>query len=139
MIEESVRQGADRAKTEVHHEVPRCLLRLRDRADAHTGFDGEGMQYWLDFEMEAMLRGIDPDVSREDLAALVEGSTVEIGREEHRDAHAEDFARWGRRGGFATLRRYGTAWFSLLAQRRWGKVSAEALSEAFAAMNGGRS
>ena len=139
MIEESVRQGADRAKTEVHHEVPRCLLRLRDKADAHTEFDGEGMQLWLDFEMEAMLRGVDPDVSREELAALVEASTVEIGRDEHREAHAADFARWGRRGGLATLRRYGTAWFSLLAQRRWRKVSAEALSETFATMNGGRS
>ena len=41
MIEESVRQGAERAKREVHHGVPRCLLKLRDRTDAHTELDGE--------------------------------------------------------------------------------------------------
>jgi hypothetical protein len=83
--------------------------------------------------------GVWPDISREELAALVEGSTVEIGRDEHREHHAGDFARWGRRGGLATLRRYGTAWFSLLARRRWERITAEVLAEAFAAMNGGRS
>ena len=139
MIEESVRQGAQRAKTEIHHEVPRCLLRLRDGAEAHEGLDGEGMQLWLDWELEAMRWGVDPDVSRDELAALVEGSTVEIGRDEHRAEHAGDFARWGRRGGMATARRYGTAWFSLLAKRRWGRITAEALAEAFATINGGRS
>jgi len=140
LIEESVRQGTDGAKTtEVHHAVPRCLLRLRDRAEAHGAFDGEGIQLWLDFEGEAMRWGVDPNVSREELAAMVEASTVEIGGQEHRDAHEADFARWGRRGGLSTLRRYGTAWFVLLAKRRWEKVTSDALSEAFAAMNGGRS
>jgi hypothetical protein len=38
----------------------------------------------------------------------------------------------------ATVRRYGTAWFSLLAKRRWEKISGDTLAEAFAAMNGGR-
>ncbi len=133
MIEESVRQGAERAKTEVHHAVPRCLLRLRDKADAHRELDGEGIQLWLDFEMEAMLWDVDPDVSREELAALVEGSTVEMEKEEHRDAHAGDFARWGRRGGLSTLGRYGTAWFSLLAGGRWEKVPGEDLARVFAA------
>jgi hypothetical protein len=138
LIEESVRQGAEQAKSEVHHQVPRCLLRLRDRADAYLELDGEGIQLWLDYELEALRWGVDPDVSREGLAALVEGSTVELAREEHRDTHAGDFVRWGRRGGLTTVRRYGTAWFSLLARRRWEKISAEALAEAFAAMNGGR-
>jgi hypothetical protein len=55
------------------------------------------------------------------------------------NSHADDFGRWGRRGGLATLRRYGTAWFSLLARRRWERITAEALAEVFAAMNGGRS
>jgi len=64
---------------------------------------------------------------------------VELSREEHRDGHASDFARWGRRGGLVTVRRYGTAWFSLLARRRWERISAEELSAVFAAMNGGRS
>jgi hypothetical protein len=101
--------------------------------------DGEGMQLWLDWELEALRWGVDPDVSRDELAALVEGSTVEIGRDEHRDRHAGDFARWGRCGGLTTLRRYGTAWFSLLARRRWGKVSAEDLARAFSVLGGGRS
>ena len=139
MIEESVRHGAERAKTEVHHEVPRCLLRLRGRAEAHAELDGEGMQLWLDYELEALRWGVDPDVSRDELAAMVEGSTVEIGRNEHRDGHAGDFARWGRRGGLATLRRYGTAWFSLLARKRWGKVSAEDVARTFSTMDRGRS
>ena len=138
MIEESLRQGAEQAKREVHHRVPRCLLRLRDRADAHTELDGEGLQLWLDYEFEALHWGVDPDVSREALAALVEGSGVELDRYEHREIHAGDFARWGRLGGLATLRRYGTAWFSLLARRRWEKISGDALAEAFAAINGGR-
>lgn len=63
---------------------------------------------------------------------------MEIQREEHREVHAGDFARWGRLGGLATARRYGTAWMALLARRRWEKVTAEALAEAFAAINGGR-
>jgi hypothetical protein len=82
--------------------------------------------------------GVDPDVSREVLAALVESSTMELDRDEHREIHAGDFARWGRRGGLATIRRYGTAWFSLLARRRWEKISGDALAEAFAAINGRR-
>jgi hypothetical protein len=138
LIEESLRQGAERAKGEVHHRVPRCLLRLRDRADAHTELDGEGLQRWLDYEFEALRWNVDSDVSREVLAALVEGSTMELDRDEHREIHAGDFARWGRRGGLATVRRYGTAWFSLLAKWRWEKISGDTLAEAFAAMNGGR-
>ena len=138
MIEESVRQGAEQAEREVHHGVPRCLLRLRNRADAYPELDGEGIQLWLDYELEALRWSVNPDVSREDLAALVEGSTVELPREEHRDTHTGDFVRWGRRGGLATVKRYGTAWFSLLARRRWERITAEALAEAFAAMNGGR-
>ena len=89
-------------RTDAHHRVPRCLLRLRDRAEAHTELDGEGLALWMDYELEALHFGVDPDVSREELAALVEGSTVEIPREEHRNGHASDFARWGRRRG--TLR-----------------------------------
>ncbi len=72
---------------EVHHAVPRCLLRLRDRADAHQEFDGEGIQLWLDYELETFRNGVDPDVSREKLAALVEGSTVVVPREEHQGSH----------------------------------------------------
>ena len=126
------------ASVEIHHEVPRCLLRLRERAEA-AGLTGEGIELALEYEHEARRWGVDPDLSRDELAALVEGSTVELPAGEHRDGHAEDFRRWGRRGGLATLRRYGTAWFSLLAKRRWERITAEALAEVFAAMNGGRS
>jgi hypothetical protein len=123
---------------ELHHGVPGCLLRLRDRADERTEIDGEGIQRWMDWECEALLYGIDPDTPREELAAMVEGSTVEIPRREHREVHAGDFARWGRRGGLATAKRYGTAWMALLARRRWEKIGAGALAEAFAAINGGQ-
>jgi hypothetical protein len=108
---------------EVHHSVPRCLLRFRDRAAAHEEFDGEGVQLWLDYELEALHYGVDPDISREELADLIEGSTVALSREEHRNGHESDFVRWGRRGGLATIRRYGTSWFSLLARRRWERLS----------------
>jgi hypothetical protein len=39
---------------ELHHRVPQCLLRLRERADAHPKLDGEGLQLWLDYELEAL-------------------------------------------------------------------------------------
>jgi hypothetical protein len=127
------------AAREVHHRVARCVLRLRDRADGCADpLSAEGLALWMDYELEALRFGVDPDVSREELAALIEGSTVEIPREEHRDGHASDFARWGRRGGLATARRYGTAWFTLLARRRWERITAEAVAEVFAVMNGGR-
>ena len=128
-------------RQEVHHAVPRCLLRLRDRADAHQEFDGEGIQLWLDYELEALRCGVDPDVSRQELAALVEGSTVVVPREQHRAGHSEasDFVRWGRRGGLATLRRYGTSWFALLARRRWERLSGAELEQVFATISGGRS
>ena len=61
---------------EVHHRVPRCLLRLRERAEFHTELDGEGLALWMDYELEALRCGVDPDVSRDELAALIEGSTV---------------------------------------------------------------
>jgi hypothetical protein len=124
---------------EVHHAVPQCLLRLRDRADAHQELDGAGIQLWLDYELEVLRYGIDPDISREELAALIEGSAVLLPHEEHRNTHESDFVRWGRRGGLATLKRYGTSWFSLLARRRWERVSGTELEQVFVAINGGRS
>ena len=120
---------------EVHHRVPRCLLRLRERADT-APFDGEGIELAMDFEHEARRWGVDPDVSRDELAAMVEASTVEIPEAEHRAEHAEDFRRWGRRGGLATLRLYGSPWFAALAARRWERITAEQLADAFAAIVG---
>jgi hypothetical protein len=128
------------APREVHHRVARCVLGLRDRADACADpLSAEGLALWMDYELEAVRCGVDPDISRDELAALIEGSTVEIVREEHRNGHASDFPRWGRRGGLVTVRRYGTAWFGLLARRRWERISAEELSVVFAAMNGRQS
>jgi hypothetical protein len=125
------------APREVHHRVARCVLGLRERADACADpLSAEGLALWMDYELEALRFGVDPDMFREELAALIEGSTVEIAREEHRNGHASDFARWGRRGGLVTVRRYGTAWFALLARRRWERITAEEFSTVFAAMNG---
>ena len=135
------RVRASGRQEELHHRVPQCLLRLRDRADAHPQLDGEGLQLWLDYELEALRYGVDPDISREELAALVEGSTVVLPHEQHRAGHskASDFVRWGRRGGLATLRRYGTSWFALLARRRWERLSGAELEQVFTTISGGRS
>jgi hypothetical protein len=125
------------ATMELHHRVPRCLLTLRDRADSCADpLSAEALALWMDYECEALRFGVDPDTPRDELAAMVEGSAVEIPRKEHREAHTGDFARWGRRGGPATVRRYGTAWMALLARRRWERIGAEPLAEAFAAING---
>ena len=139
MIAPTPQASAEAVAVEIHHEIPRCLLRLRDRADEHIELDGQGLQKWLDFELEAMRWNVDPDITRDDLAALIDASTVEMPAEDHRSTHAEDFQRWGRLGGLATVRRYGTARISLLARRRWSRITAEALAESFAAMNEGRS
>jgi|SRR5215203_2272263 len=126
----SLAQTAHRPTTqEVHHAAPRCLLRLHDEA-ANGDLDGEGIQAWLEFEHECMRWGVDVEISRTDLEALVERSTVLLEREQHRLIHASDFARWGRRGGNATLRRYGTSWFSALSLKRWGQLTAEDLDRA---------
>jgi hypothetical protein len=117
------------AAMEIHHTIPRCLLRLRDRAEGAT-LDGEGIEMWLQYEHEAMRYGVDPDISRDDLAALIDASTVVLERDEHRSEHVSDFVRWGRRGGCATLERYGRTWFALLALRRWGRVPPAELARA---------
>ncbi len=114
---------------EIHHRVPRCLLGFFDRA-ASGELDGAGLQARFEWEGEAFRYGVNPDISREELAALIEGSTVEIVGDDHRAVHstAGDFARWGRLGGLETLRRYGRPWFVLLARRRWKKIDADTLA-----------
>ena len=111
------------ARCEVHHRIPRCLLKAYDRSHG-LGLEPKDLQAWFDWEEEAFRYEVDPDISREDLTALIEGSTVELEGEEHRASHsaAGDFVRWGRLGGLATLRRYGRPWFSLLGRRSWGRV-----------------
>ena len=56
--------------------------------------------------------------------------TVVMDREKHRLIHQSDWQRWGRRGGMATLRRYGSDWMSLIALKRWGRITAADLEAA---------
>ena len=114
---------------EVHHAAPRCLISLHEKANG-SSLDGEGIQAWVEWEMEAMRWRVPVEIAREDLEALVASSEVALEREEHRLLHEGDWRRWGSRGGRETLRRYGTEWFALLALRRWGRLSPEDLDAA---------
>jgi hypothetical protein len=103
----------------------RCLVGLFDAAAG-------GLADWSEFDAEAERWGIEVrGLSREDLSALIAGSTREIPTTEHRRLHREasDFVRWGRRGGRRTLSLYSRPYFSLLARFRWGRVELEALIE----------
>ena len=133
MIEQSVDHKP--GQSQLHHQVPRCLLRLRDKAEDHPELDGEGLQLWMEYELEAHAHGIDPDVGRDELARMIEESVVEVPADDHRNGHREarDFVRWenplrGRRGGIAALSRYGAGWFRLLGLRRWNRIGPEALT-----------
>jgi hypothetical protein len=108
---------------EVHHTVPRCLLRLWDEANGCIP-DAEFSRAWVDFEHEAERWRVPVEISREDLERLVERSTEILEREKHRLLHSSDFARWGARGGRETARRYGREHFSLLGRIRHGDVEA---------------
>lgn len=131
--------AASAGHREVHHRVPRCLLKTYDRAQG-PGLEPEDLQAWFDWQEEVFRYGVKPDVSREELAPLIEGSTVELEGEEHRAGHsaAGDFVRWGRLGGLETLRLYGRPWFALLARRRWKKVGTEALAAYRAEQHGAK-
>jgi hypothetical protein len=115
-----------RPQQELHHAVPRCLISLHEKTNG-SSLDGEGIQAWLEWEMEAMRWRVPIEISRDDLEALVETSEEVKEREKHRLLHSSDLQRWGSRGGRETLRRYGTDWFALLALRRWGRITAQDL------------
>ncbi len=115
---------------EVHHAAPRCLVSLHERANGSTELDGEGIQAWLEWEMEAMRWRVPVEIERADLEALVGASETVLEREKHRLLHEGDWRRWGSRGGRETLRRYGSGWYVLLALRRWGRASAADLDAA---------
>ncbi len=117
------------AAAEVHHRTPRALLKLRDRLDA-IGPGEDVLTLHIEYEHECQLYGIDAGVPRGQLAAFIDASTIVLPREEHRNGHESDFVRWGRIGGRTTLRLYGRAWFSLLALRRWKRITALELEEA---------
>jgi hypothetical protein len=115
--------------TEVHHWVPRCLLAAHDRMLAHVRLDGEALQLWFEYEGLLLEFGLDLGISREELEQAIEASTVKVSYEEHRSRiHSADWPRWGRKGGLATLERYGQVWFAHLARRRWRKITAEELA-----------
>jgi hypothetical protein len=115
---------------ELHHAAPRCLLSLHERANGTTALDGEAIQAWVEWELEAMRWRVPVEISADDLRALVEVSEVVLEREVHRLVHEGDWRRWGSRGGRETLRRYGADWFSLLALRRWGRITPSELEAA---------
>jgi hypothetical protein len=119
-----------RPEEELHHAAPRCLISLHERANGSSSLDGEGIQAWIEWEMEAMRWRVPIEISRDDLEALVETSGIVLEREAHRLLHESDWQRWGSRGGRETLRRYGTDWFALLALRRWGRITAQDLDAA---------
>jgi hypothetical protein len=129
--------------TEVHHRVPRRLLAAYDRMRAHTALNGEALQLWFEYEGLLLKFGLDPDISREGLEQAIEASAVEVSYEEHRSRiHALDWPRWGRKGGLATLERYGRIWFRLLALRRHHRITPEELKTArlrLAVLDGSRS
>jgi hypothetical protein len=115
--------------THLHHRIPRSLLKIYDRAHG-PGLEPADLADWFEWEEEAFRYVVDPDISREKLVYRIEDSTVEIADDDHRAVHSAvgDFTRWGRLGGIATLRRYGRPWFVLLGRRRWGRISADALT-----------
>ncbi len=92
----------------VHHRIPRCLLASWDRGHG-PGLEPEDLQDWFDWEEEAFRYGVDPDVSREDLAALIKGSAVEIAGDEHRVGHSEPVTSPGGVGSGAWRRCDATA------------------------------
>jgi hypothetical protein len=111
-------------KVEIHHAAPRCLLGLHEKANSTTSLDGHGIQAWLEWEWEAIRWRVPVEISRADLEELVQRSGELLDRERHRILHERDWRRWGSRGGRETLRRYGSEWFSLLALKRWGRITA---------------
>jgi hypothetical protein len=115
--------------TEIHHRLPRRLLAAYDRMVAREQLDGEALQLWFEYEVLLLEFALDPDISREELERAIEASAVEVTYDEHRyGVHATDWPRWGRKGGLATLGRYGHAWFRHLALRRWRKITAGELA-----------
>ena len=51
---------------EVHHAAPRCLLSLHERANG-AELDGEGIQAWVEWEIEAMRWRVPVEIDRSDL------------------------------------------------------------------------
>ena len=50
-------------RPEVHHAAPRCLLTLHERANG-AELDGEGIQAWVEWEIEAMRWRVPVEIAR---------------------------------------------------------------------------
>jgi hypothetical protein len=121
--------GADRL--ECHHAAPRCLLTLHEKANSPVAsLDGEAIQAWVEWELEAMRWRVPVEISRTELEALVEKSAELLERKRHTLLHESDWQRWGSRGGRETVRRYGNSWMALLALKRWGRITRAELEAA---------
>jgi hypothetical protein len=75
---------------EVHHAALRCLISLHEKANG-AELDGEGIRVWL--KWEATRWRVPVEISRDELEALVERSTVVLEREKHRLIHEGDWRR----------------------------------------------
>lgn len=107
-------------KREVHHRIPKHLLKLYDAAMKDQEIDAAGIEAYITFEHEAMRYRVPVNITRDELAELIEGSTVEISFDQHRyEEHASDWARWGSLGGQDILNRFGRKHFQDLANLRW--------------------
>ena len=82
-----------RPEEELHHAAPRCLLSLHERANGSSSLDGEGIQAWLEWKMEAMRWRVPIEISKEDLESLMEDSETLLEREKHRLLHSSDWQR----------------------------------------------
>lgn len=80
------------AEVEIHHAVPRYLLRLHDAAK-EQGLDGRHIQAWIEFEHEALRWGVPIDIERNDLEAMVEASEAALLQRERSTAGELDAAR----------------------------------------------
>ena len=60
---------------QVHHGIPPSLLTLHQKANG-TELDGEGIQAWLEWEMEALRWRVPIEISRDELEALVDSYEV---------------------------------------------------------------
>lgn len=84
------------------------IVAAYDAMQRHTQIDGEGIQLALDFELLTLESGADPSWDREQFI-----------RHQKRCA--------GRKGGLATLSRYGKGYYRALARARWGNTPRAAL------------
>ena len=77
-------------KPEVHHAAPRCLLTPHEKAN-DAELDGEGIQAWVEWELEVMRWRVPVEIARSELEALVNASEVVLEREKHRVLHQSDW------------------------------------------------